>query len=131
MKRALLVLLVVLLCAAFATTVFAQTAAKPAPASEKAPAAVEKKAEQKEAKPAVMKISGDIVAVDAKAKMLGMKGPKGEMKFDVTSAKWTGYKAMDEVKAGDKVFVKYIEKDGKMVATQITKVVPKTAKKAK
>jgi hypothetical protein len=131
MKRGLLVLLVLLISAAFVTAVFAQTPAKPAPATEKAPATVEKKAEQKEAKPAVTKITGEVVAVDAAAKTLGVKGPKGEVKFNVASAKWTGYKAMDEIKAGDKVSVKYVEKDGKMVATLVTKVAPKTAKKAK
>ena len=120
MKRALLVLLVLLISAAFVTTVFAQASAKPAPATEKAPAAA-----------AIHKISGEVVGVDAAAKMLGVKGPKGEVKFDVAAAKWVGYKAMDEVKAGDKVAVKYVEKDGKMVAIQITKVVFKTAKKAK
>ena len=115
MKRALLVLLVLVIGAAFVTTVFAQTAGKPA--TEKAPA--------------VHKMAGEVVAVDGVAKMLGVKGSKGEVKFDVASAKWTGYKAMDEVKAGDKVSVRYVEKDGKMVATAIAKVVPKTAKKAK
>jgi Cu/Ag efflux protein CusF len=117
MKRALLVLLVLLISAAFVTTVFAQTPAKQAPATEKAPA--------------VHKMAGEVLAVDAAAKMLSVKGAKAEMKFDVASAKWTGYKTMDEVKAGDKVSVKYVEKDGKMVATAIAKSVPKTAKKAK
>jgi Cu/Ag efflux protein CusF len=117
MKRTLLVLLVLLISAAFVTTVFAQTPAKQAPATEKAPA--------------VHKLAGEVLAVDAAAKTLSVKGSKAEVKFDVASAKWAGYKAMDEVKAGDKVSVKYVEKDGKMVATHIAKVVPKTTKKAK
>ena len=117
MKRTLLVLLVLLISAAFVTTVFAQAPAKTAPAAEKAPA--------------VHKMAGEVLAVDAAAKMLTVKGPKGEVKFNVAGAKWAGYKAMDEVKAGDKVSVQYVEKGGKMVATHIAKVVPKTTKKAK
>jgi microtubule-associated protein 1 len=109
MKRALLVLLVLLISAAFVTTVFAQAPAKPV----------------------IHKITGEVVNVDAAAKMLGVKGPKGEVKFDAATAKCSGYKAMDEVKAGDKVAVKYVEKDGKMMATQISKVVPKAATKKK
>ena len=109
MKRALLVLLVLLISAAFVTTVFAQAPAKPV----------------------IHKITGEVVNVDAAAKMLAVKGPKGDVKFDVAAAKWTGYKTMDEVKAGDKVTVKYVEKDGKMAATQISKAMPKAATKKK
>jgi Cu/Ag efflux protein CusF len=117
MKRTLLVLLVLLISAAFVTTVFAQTPSKQAPATEKAPA--------------VHKLAGAVLAVDAAAKTVSVKGSKAEVTFDVASAKWAGYKAIDEVKAGDKVSVKYVEKDGKMVATHIAKVVPKTSKKTK
>jgi hypothetical protein len=35
---------------------------------------------------------------------------------------------MDEVKAGDKVVVKYVEKEGKMMATTVGKAPAKTAK---
>src|SRR5512136_1722937 len=120
MKRALLVFLVLLIGAAFVTTVFAQAPAKQAPATAKAPAA-----------PTIHKISGAVVSVDAPTKMLGVKGSKGEVKFDVANAKWTGYKAVDEVKAGDKVTVKYTEKDGKMAATQVLKATPKAETKKK
>ncbi len=109
MKRALLVLLVLLISAAFVTTVFAQAPAKPV----------------------THKLTGEVASVDATAKMLGVKGPKGEVTFDATTAKWSGYKAMDEVKAGDRVAVSYVEKDGKMMATHISKVVPKAATKKK
>jgi hypothetical protein len=120
MKKALLVLLVLSISAALVATVFAQAPAKSAPATQKAPAA-----------PVIHMLTGQVTAVDAAAKMLEVKGSKKEVKFDVANAKWTGYKAIDEVKAGDKVTVKYTEKEGKMTANQVLKAVPKAETKKK
>ena len=53
-----------------------------------------------------------------------VKGKKGDMTFDVSGAKMK-----DEAKAGDKVTVKYTEKDGKMKASSVTIGGAKTTKK--
>jgi membrane protein implicated in regulation of membrane protease activity len=110
MKRTLWVVLSLLFSVALVTAVFAQ----------------EKKATQ-ESKPKALHYYGTVANVDSAAKLLVVKGKKGEMKFDVAGAKWKGYKAMDEVKAGERVRVRYVEKDGKMMAQLVYKVV-KTAK---
>jgi phage baseplate assembly protein gpV len=111
MKRALLVVLSLLFSAALVTSVFAQ----------------EKKAPET-SKPKVHHFYGTVTSIDSAAKLLVVKGKKNEMKFDVADAKFKGYKAMDEVKAGEHVKVKYVEKDGKMMAESVYKVI-KTAKK--
>jgi glucose/arabinose dehydrogenase len=116
MKRFLMIVLAVLMGVSLVVTVFAQTTTdKPAKAAtdtakeKAAPApAPEKKAAVKEKS---QKFAGEVTAVDMAAKTLAVKGKKGEMTFDVTNAKMKA-----EPKAGDKVFVKYTEKDGKMVA---------------
>jgi hypothetical protein len=111
MKRALLVVLSLLFSAALVTTVFAQ----------------EKKAPET-SKPKALHYYGTVASMDSAAKLLVVKGKKSEMKFYVADAKWKGYKGMDEVKAGEHVKVKYVEKDGKMMAELVYKVI-KTAKK--
>ena len=54
--------------------------------------------------------------MDAAAKTIVAKGEKGDMTFDVA-----GVKKMAEFKAGDKIMVSYMEKDGKMVAKKVVK----------
>ena len=85
-------------------------------------------AEQKA--PKALTFKGAVVSMDAKTNMLVVKGEKKDMSFNVAGAKWDGYKAMDEVKAGDKVVVKYVEKEGKMMATTVGKAPVKKAPKA-
>ena len=123
MKKVLMVAFALLISVAFVTTVFAQAKpeAKPAPAPaaapEKAPAP-EKKAEKAE-KPKAEKaksFKGEFVSMDAAAKTIVAKGEKGDMTFDVA-----GVKKMAEFKAGDKIMVSYMEKDGKMVAKTVVK----------
>ena len=109
MKRALLIAVLVVVSVALVGTVFA----------------AEKKA------PKAMTFKGAVVSVDAGANMIVVKGDKKDMSFSVAGAKWEGYKAMDEVKAGDKVVVKYMEKDGKMAATMVGKAQMKEAKAPK
>ena len=129
MKKVFMVALAVLISAAFVTSGFAQApaakpatdkpaAAAPAPAPEKAlPApAPEKKAEKKgTTKAKVHQYTGEVVSMDAAAKTAVVKGKKGDMTFDVATAKMKG-----EAKTGDKVMVKYAKKDGKMVASSVT-----------
>jgi Cu/Ag efflux protein CusF len=123
MKKVLMVAFALLISVAFVTTVFAQAKpeAKPAPAPaaapEKAPAP-EKKVEKAE-KPKAEKaksFKGEFVSMDAAAKTIVAKGEKGDMTFDVA-----GVKKMAEFKAGDKIMVSYMEKDGKMVAKTVVK----------
>ena len=61
--------------------------------------------------------------MDTAAKTLTVKGKQGEKAFDVTDVKME-----KEPKAGDKVMVKYTEKDGKMNGQSVKAV--KAAKKA-
>lgn len=98
--------------------------ATPAPAPAAAPAqatpAPEKKAEKKETtKAKAQRAKGEVTAIDLTAKNMTIKGKKGEMSFDLATAKMK-----KEPKVGDKVFVKYTEADGKMVAKFVS-----TAKK--
>jgi hypothetical protein len=52
--------------------------------------------------------------MDMATKMMSVKGKKADMTFDVSNAKMKG-----EPTAGDKVEVKYMEKDGKMMASKV------------
>ena len=121
MKNVFVAVLAVFIGIAFVTTAFAQAPAAPETA---APApAPEKKAETKAAwKGKMHHFWGEVTAMDMAAKTLTVKGKKGDMTFDVTDAKMKG-----EPKVGDKVMVKYMKKDGKMVAKSVKM---KGAKKA-
>jgi hypothetical protein len=125
MKKVLLIAFALLMSAALVTTVFAQAkpeakpADKPATAPEKAPApAPEKKADKPEQKaaPKAKSFKGEFVSMDATAKTIVAKDGKGEMTFDVS-----GVKKLAELKAGDKIMVSYMEKDGKMAAKSVVK----------
>jgi hypothetical protein len=120
MKKPLLIVLAVLISVAFVTTVFAQekkvekpAAAAPAKAPEKA------KVEAKKEAPKVQEFKGDFVSADAKVKTFVAKDDKGEVTFDV--------KKIAKFAAGDKIVVKYTEKDGKKVASSVKKA-PKEKK---
>jgi len=103
MKKVLMFVCAVVIAVAFAATGFAQ--APPAAAPEKAaPAPAAEKAKMNH-------FTGEVTAMDMAAKTLTVRGKKGDMTFDVTNAKMKG-----EPKAGDKDVVRYMEKDGKMVA---------------
>ena len=81
----------------------------------KAAPAPEKKVEKKAApKGKAQQYRGEVTGMDTAAKTLTVKGKKGDMTFDVTNAKMKA-----EPKAGDKVMVKYVEKDGKMIASSV------------
>jgi Cu/Ag efflux protein CusF len=119
MKRALLIVLAMVISVAFVTAAFAQAPAeKPAGTTEKAPAA-EKKAPAAKAKTEKsVSLKGEVVKNDGKE--MTVKGPKGEEKFDVS-----GVKNADKYKEGDKVTISYKEKDGKLTASSIKKPVIK------
>ncbi|MCX5805564.1 MAG: hypothetical protein NT010_05770 [Proteobacteria bacterium] len=161
MKKALLIVFAIILGVAFVTTVFAQTATdaakekatkaatdtakdkakaagdvakdkatkaateKVTPAPEKA-APAPAPAKKAVAKAKVKQFTGEVIAVDMAAKTLIAKNKKGDMTFDVTDAKMKS-----EPKVGDKIFVKYTDKDGKMVAKSVATKNAKKAKKGK
>jgi Cu/Ag efflux protein CusF len=68
----------------------------------------------------VHSVTGEVTAVDAAAKTITLKAKKGEVVISVvekTSIKeGKEKKSLADVKAGDKVTVKYTEADGKMSA---------------
>ncbi|MGD0235410.1 MAG: hypothetical protein ABSC55_12855 [Syntrophorhabdales bacterium] len=129
MKKVLMMALTVLISVAFVTVAFAQA---PAGTPEQKTTATtttttpEKKVtttttETTESK--AMRFRGKVTAMDTAAKMMTVKGKKGDMTFDVSGAKMKG-----EPKAGDMVRVKYMEKDGKMMASWVTMHRAKTTK---
>ncbi len=94
------------------------TPAKPAVTEKAAPAPAPAPAPEKKAtKEKVHQYTGEVTAMDTAAKTLTVKGKQGEKIFDVTDVKME-----KEVKAGDKVMVKYTEKDGKMAAKSVKAV---------
>ena len=135
MKKALMIVLALLISVAFVTTVFAQAkpaekpaaaaekpaaaAEKPAAAAEKPAKAADKPAAEKPAKVKVQKFAGDVAKVEGT--MVSVKTKKAEKTFDVSAAKFEGYKDATEVKAGDKVLVTYTEADGKAMAKTFKK----------
>ncbi len=124
MKKVLLVALTLVISLAFATGVFSQAREETPPQSGPTGPAPEKMAP----KAKTMRYTGEVTKVDAMGKMIMVKGKKGEMSFDVSMAKWKPYKSMDEVKQGDPVTVRYMEKGGKMMASSVTKGKPSGVK---
>ncbi len=141
MKKTLFIVLAVLVSIAFVTNVFAasttQTATdkaakaaadaakdKAKTATDKSAPATEKKTEKREAKPKTHQFTGDVAVVDMTAKTLSAKKQKEEKAFDIANVKMKA-----EPKVGDKVLVKYIEKDGKNIASSVTVTKKAPAKK--
>ncbi len=71
------------------------------------------KKEEKKAPAKVKMVTGEVTAVDAKAKTITVKGKKGDVVVTVDD------KMMIGLKAGDKVSVKYTEADGKNTAKAV------------
>jgi len=119
MKRFLIVTFAVLIGVSLVTSVFAQGPTDTAGTTQPS-----KKAQKKApAKVKAHKYAGEVTAMDTAAKTITVKGKSDEKTFDVADVKMK-----KEPSAGDKVTVKYIEKDGKMVAKYVD--IQKTAKKA-
>jgi len=116
MKKALLVGLSVLISVAFMTTVFAQTTEKKETTTTTTTTTPPTKKETvtKTTRTKAMMLTGKVTNMDMAEKMMTVKGKKAEMTFDVSGAKMKG-----EAKAGDMVTVKYMEKDGKMMAWKV------------
>ncbi|HOJ70583.1 MAG TPA: EF-hand domain-containing protein [Syntrophorhabdaceae bacterium] len=142
MKRFLIITLALLIGIAFTSPGFAQTkpAAPEKPAPEKAaPAKAEPAAPEKPAKPEAAKeaekpkpkpvpgFEGTVEKIESG--LLTLKYKKGVITFDVTNAKFKGYKGAEDIKVGDKVSVRYIK--GAMTVTKIAGAKPAPVKKAK
>ena len=87
-------------------------------AAEKAAAPAEKKAEKKVAH---KQVTGEVTAVDAKANTITVKGKKADVTVNVddkTKFAPKG-KTIADVKAGEKVMVKYTEAEGKNTAKSV------------
>jgi Cu/Ag efflux protein CusF len=111
-------ILAVVMALVFALTVTAafaeQPAAKPAEPAKKA---------EKPAKEKVKQITGEVKAIDTVGKTITVKSKKQELTIAVTDEQ------IKDVKAGDKLVVKYTEKDGKATAESVKKVAAKAEKK--
>jgi hypothetical protein len=75
-----------------------------------------------------MKYAGEVSKVDAA--MVTVKGKKDEKTFDVSKAKFKGYKDAAEIKAGDKVAVAYTKAGDKLMADGFAKAGAKVKKEA-
>jgi hypothetical protein len=128
MKKLMTVFIAILFALSMTSFCFAQAPAPaPAPAPEKKMEDKCKKAE-KEAWKALKALkvkgtgwAGEVVSVDAAAKIVVAKNKKGEMTFDVSEAKFAKHVKFENLKAGDKIALKYEEKDGKNMATGVAK----------
>jgi len=118
-KKVLALIISVLFVFAVTTLSFAAEEKKAAPA----PAKNADKAMEKMAPVKVKQVTGAVAAVDAKAKTVTVKGKKGDVtamvddKTKIMMGK--DVKTLADVKAGDKVTLKYSEADGKMTAKSI------------
>jgi len=112
-KKVLALIISVLFVFAVTTLSFAAEEKKAAPATM----------EEKKAPAKVKQVTGDVAAVDAKAKTITVKGKKGDVtamvddKTKIMMGK--DMKTLADIKAGDKVKVKYSDTDGKMMAKSI------------
>ncbi len=67
-----------------------------------------------------MHVTGEVTAVDLVAKTLTIKGEKGEVVLTTTDkTKFAKGKTLADVKVGDNLTAKYVEKDGKMMAWKV------------
>lgn len=117
MKKVLLLVFALLISIVFVTTGIA--------APDKPDGQVEKK--DKVAKPRTMKFGGEVVKVEAsQVTVKGReKGKATEKTFDVTTARFKGYKDAGEIKPGDKIGVLFVEPDGKAIAKTVAKLPPR------
>jgi Cu/Ag efflux protein CusF len=117
--------------------IFAFTAVSFAAEQEAAPAAPAEKMEKTHhmKKAHHRRIMGEVTAVDAAAGTITLKHKKGDVTISVDAKTkimaGKEKKSIGDVKAGEKVTVKYKEEDGKNVATGVyIKTAAKKAKKA-
>jgi len=123
-KKALSVVLMSIISAAFATALLAETpaakdtAAAPKKAQtsapEKKPTSVKKSHWKKG--PRTHRYTGTVTKFDTMRETMVVRGTKDELTFDVRVAQMKG-----DAQVGDKVTVKYTKRDGEMVASTVIK----------
>jgi len=135
MKKVVALIVSILFILSVTGLSFAVEEKKPAvPAVEEKKPAVpaEKKAVKKSA---TKQVTGEVVAVDATAMTLTVKGKKGEVALSAgdktTVMMGKEKKALADVKVGDKVKAKYTVKDGKNVAKSVALTAAPAKKQAK
>lgn len=119
MKKIIALIVAVLFVFAVGSVSFAADKAAPAAEKKAEPAKAEKKVAAK-----IVQVTGEVAAVDAAAKTITVKGKKGDVVITVDD------KTLADIKAGDKVTVKYATADGKNTAKKVTKAEKKAEKKA-
>lgn len=127
MKKVLTMALAVLISVAFVSVTFAQAPEKTETTTTTTKTPFKKETTTtttKTTKSKHMEFTGKVMNMDTAENMMTVQGKKGDMTFDVSTATMKG-----EAKVGDNVLVKYIEKDGKMVASSVTVKWAKTTKK--
>lgn len=118
-------ILAVVMALVFVLTVSVAFAQQPAAKSaEPAKPAESAKPAEKPAKEKVRSITGELIAVDTVGKSITVKSKKQELTIGVTDAQ------LKDIKAGDRVVVKYTEKDGKLTAKSVKKAEKKAEKPA-
>ncbi|HCC68292.1 MAG TPA: hypothetical protein DEP99_00160 [Nitrospiraceae bacterium] len=114
MKKAIALVVSLILVVAFGTVVMAQQ--EKAPAEKKAPA----KARQ---------VTGEVIAIDAKANTVTVRGRKGDVVISVDDKTRIALdkekKTIADIKAGDRIRVRFTEVDKKNVARSIVIVAQK------
>lgn len=114
MKKVLALIIALMFAFAVTAAFAAEAPKKAAPAEKKEAPKAEEKKDAKKAKKAT--VTGEVIAIDAKANTLTVKGPKkGDValtvndKTKITAGK--DKKTLADIKAGDKVAVEYTEAD--------------------
>lgn len=129
MKKVSIFILAIILGIAFIATVFAQVPAGTTETKETTTTTTTTTPEKKETttrtmtKSKTMKFYGKVISMDTAAKMMTVKGKKGDITFDVSNTEMK-----IEVVAGDKVIVNYMKKEGKMMASVVKKIENKKIK---
>jgi hypothetical protein len=109
---------ILLLLANCAATGFADSApAKDAAASSEKKQTEKKTKTTKPARP--QKLKGEIIALDAQAGTVSVKGTAGEKSFLTQDA---AKDSLEVLEVGERVRVVYLEKDGKPVATSLRRI---------
>ena len=139
MKKTFMIVLAMLISAAFVTTTFAQQAPAPEKAAAEKAVKTEKAGPQEKAtapektgktdKPAKAKdkgtFAGEVTSVNAAEKTISVKDKRGEVTLDVAGAKYAKDLKAEDIKVGDHVVVKFETKGGKMTAMHINKAMKK------
>ena len=113
MKSILRLFLVPLVTLTLAGVSFAQGT----PQTPAKPASPEKKTTTRTETTKSSRVTGDLVSADTKAGKLTVKVKDKDMNFVAESKEVKS--AMEKFKTGEKVAVRYTEKDGKMIATGV------------